>query len=104
MSKVLIIGGGVGGLACGVALQAAGFEAHGYERAGELRPVGGGLGIWCNGMRALAALGLADQVRAAGRVIEAARLITWQGKTLAVTPVAVVGQQLGLVSIGVHRG
>ena len=53
-----VIGGGIGGLAAGIALRRAGLEVEVHEGADEIRPLGAGLSIWPNGVRALRALGL----------------------------------------------
>lgn len=58
MTQAIIIGGGIGGLATGVALQQIGIEAHVFERVPVLQPVGAGLSLWVNALRALHALGV----------------------------------------------
>ena len=65
--RAAVVGAGIGGLAAGIALTRAGWEATVYEAAEELRPLGAGLSIWPNGVRALRALGLAEFVEAAPR-------------------------------------
>jgi 2-polyprenyl-6-methoxyphenol hydroxylase-like FAD-dependent oxidoreductase len=62
----VVVGGGVGGLACAVALSRAGRSVSVLERRVEVADAGTGLGMWPNAMRALDALGLGDDVRAAG--------------------------------------
>ena len=52
-----VVGAGIGGLAAGIALRKAGCDVTVYERADELRPLGAGLSIWPNGVRALRSLG-----------------------------------------------
>jgi 2-polyprenyl-6-methoxyphenol hydroxylase-like FAD-dependent oxidoreductase len=64
--RALVVGAGIGGLATAVALRRAGLEVSVLERAPELTEVGAGLSLWPNALRALDALGLGDQVRAAG--------------------------------------
>jgi thioredoxin reductase len=49
--KVLVIGGGIGGLAAAVALRRKGFVADVYEAAPELRPVGKGIWVPTNAIR-----------------------------------------------------
>ncbi|WP_433663687.1 FAD-dependent monooxygenase [Nocardia sp. CA-128927] len=68
MSKAIIVGGGIGGLAAAVALIGRGWEVEVLERAGSIAEVGAGISLWSNALRALDALGLGDQVRA--RAIE----------------------------------
>jgi 2-polyprenyl-6-methoxyphenol hydroxylase-like FAD-dependent oxidoreductase len=59
--KALIIGGGIGGLAAGVALRRVGWDVAVFEQAPAYREVGAGLTLWANAVRALAVLGLADR-------------------------------------------
>ncbi|WP_336206132.1 FAD-dependent monooxygenase [Nonomuraea sp. LPB2021202275-12-8] len=63
MAKAVVIGGGIGGLAAGIALHREGWEVSVLERASELEAVGSGLAIAVNGLRALDTLGLGDAVR-----------------------------------------
>lgn len=48
--NVAIIGAGLGGLACAIALHKQGFEVQVYEQAKDFRPVGGSLGLFPNGL------------------------------------------------------
>ncbi|SJM93490.1 FAD-dependent monooxygenase [Crenothrix polyspora] len=61
--KVLIAGGGIGGLAVGGALAELGFRVTILEQADDFREVGAGIQIAPNGIRALAALGLMGRIR-----------------------------------------
>jgi 2-polyprenyl-6-methoxyphenol hydroxylase-like FAD-dependent oxidoreductase len=62
--NVGIIGGGVGGVAAGVALHRAGIDATVYERAAALREVGAVMMLWPNATRVLNDLGVLDKVAA----------------------------------------
>ncbi|MFD7408629.1 FAD-dependent oxidoreductase [Streptomyces sp. NPDC059866] len=64
--KATVVGGGIGGLATALALLRRGWRVEVLERAPHLGDVGAGLSLWPNAMRALAALGLDDHVRARG--------------------------------------
>ncbi|MET8001860.1 FAD-dependent monooxygenase [Nonomuraea glycinis] len=68
MAKAVVIGGGIGGLTAGIALHREGWEVSVLERAPKLEPVGSGLAIAVNGLRALDTLGLGDAVRRLSRV------------------------------------
>ena len=57
-SRIVIIGGGIGGLTAAVALHQRGFEVEVYERSSKLEEVGAGLQIGPNGVKVLRALGL----------------------------------------------
>ncbi|HVT66948.1 MAG TPA: FAD-dependent monooxygenase [Trebonia sp.] len=59
-----MIGAGIGGLAAIAGLLDAGWDVTAFERAPSLEPVGAGLGLAPNGLRALDALGLGDTLRA----------------------------------------
>jgi len=60
--KVVIIGGGIGGLTAAVALARRGLTAEVYERAPALHEVGAGVGLWPNAVLALETIGLSGPV------------------------------------------
>ena len=62
--KVLIAGGGIGGLACAVNLARAGVAVHVFERSPELTEVGAGVQLGPNVTHILQAWGLMPDVRA----------------------------------------
>lgn len=64
MTRIAIIGGGIGGLTAGLALQQAGFDPILYERAAAFGAVGAGLSISPNAVHGLNALGFADWIAA----------------------------------------
>ena len=61
--KVLISGGGIGGLTAALALLKRGFDVEVYEQASALKEVGAGLQLSANGNRALYELGVGDALR-----------------------------------------
>ena len=63
--RAVIVGGGIGGLAT-AALRRVGIESVVLERADALDPVGFGLVLAENALRALDVVGLADGVSARG--------------------------------------
>ena len=68
MTRVAIIGGGIGGLNAARALCRRGIEVAIYEAAPELREIGAGVALGPNAMKALRSLGLEEDVRGiAGR-------------------------------------
>ena len=64
--RALIIGGGIAGPAVSLFLQRAGIASRIFEAHPEPATIGGGFQIAPNGMRVLAALGLAERIAAAG--------------------------------------
>ena len=68
MTRVAIIGGGIGGLTAANALSRAGIEVAVYEAAAELREIGAGVALQPNAMNVLRAIGVeADVRKVAGR-------------------------------------
>jgi 2-polyprenyl-6-methoxyphenol hydroxylase-like FAD-dependent oxidoreductase len=64
--KVAIIGGGICGLSFALNLKQRGIEACVYERAPEIKPLGVGITLLPHAMREFSALGLGDELLAAG--------------------------------------
>ncbi len=64
--QVAIIGGGICGLSLALNLKQRGIEASVYERAPEIKPLGVGITLLPHAMREFAALGIADELLAAG--------------------------------------
>ncbi|HEY5305640.1 MAG TPA: flavin-dependent oxidoreductase [Pseudolabrys sp.] len=64
--KVAIIGGGICGLSLGLNLKQRGITACVYERAPEMKPLGVGITLLPHAMREFSALGLGDELLAAG--------------------------------------
>ncbi|MBO0806643.1 MAG: FAD-dependent monooxygenase, partial [Nocardiopsaceae bacterium] len=79
MTRVAIIGGGIGGLSAALALRQAGAEVAVYEATAELREIGAGVALHPNAIRVLRALGLEEGVRKAAGTSRWA--ITRNGKT-----------------------
>lgn len=72
--KIVIIGGGIGGLVMANALQQAGFEFDLYEQAPELTEVGAAIGLSGAAMAILDRLELADEIREKGVEIKSVYL------------------------------
>lgn len=62
MRQAVIIGGGIGGLAAGLALSQRGFGVRVFEQAPQLGAFGAGIQISPNGMAVIRALGLQDHI------------------------------------------
>jgi 2-polyprenyl-6-methoxyphenol hydroxylase-like FAD-dependent oxidoreductase len=81
--RVLVVGAGLGGLALTRALRlelargprCAGVAVDVVERASAFGPLGVGIVLHPNGMRALSRLGLAEEVRAAGAVLRVMEIV-----------------------------
>ncbi len=80
--KILIVGGGIGGMTAGAALLMRGFEVEIFERAEELREVGAGIQISPNGNRALDSIGAFETLRQLSCRAERKEVRLWNtGKT-----------------------
>lgn len=82
VERVLIVGGGIGGLCAAIALRTAGFDAEVFEQAPELREVGAGVGLWSNALESLDQLGVGDEIRRASRPLRTMAGANSSGKTL----------------------
>lgn len=101
--NVLIAGAGIGGLTLAAALQKEGVQVQVLERAPALKPVGAGLVVQINAMRALARYGFDAAVRQAGATAEATVLLDWQGHVLTQGSLAPWVEKFGQPVVCVHR-
>ena len=69
--KVIVIGGGIGGLTTALSLLDKGIQVEVYEQAAELKEIGAGLQIGANGSRVLTRLGLGPDLERLGVAIHA---------------------------------
>jgi len=103
--RVGIVGGGIGGVAAGLALTRAGATVQMFEQADELREIGAGLQLGANAMKALRAWGLEDAVSAkavASRSIKYFDLET--GAALLETPLGRrAAERYGAPMLQIHR-
>ena len=87
--KVVVIGGGIGGLTVASALIARGIAVEVYEQTEELTPVGAGIQLTPNAVKVLRALGLEAGLQESGFFPQATVGYDWRsGKTVFHTPLA----------------
>lgn len=67
-TEAIIIGGGIGGLCAGLALQQLGHKVMIFECAPEIRAAGAGIAVWKNGLMALQSLGLDNRFLQSGGI------------------------------------
>jgi 2-polyprenyl-6-methoxyphenol hydroxylase-like FAD-dependent oxidoreductase len=101
--RVLIAGGGIGGIATALALQQQGIDSVVFERAPQLRDGGAGLHIWTNGMLALARLQVADQVAAIAPAQSECHFATSTGRPIGVWPVGEFVERYGQPTVAIGR-
>lgn len=90
-----IIGGGIGGLTCAIALNRQGWHVTVHEREADLSGAGTALGIWPSALHALDALDLGDQVRKLGQRQQAGRFQRPDGTRIAEIDVAKLERRSG---------
>jgi 2-polyprenyl-6-methoxyphenol hydroxylase-like FAD-dependent oxidoreductase len=100
MSQVLIVGGGLGGVATAAALHHAGIEAHVYERSAALCEIGAGLSVWPNATSVLNELGVLADARSCSGEIRRLEVRDPSGRLLSV--VTAPGSQ-AQPSLCIHR-
>lgn len=102
--EVLVVGGGIGGLASALALRRAGREVRVRERAPEFGEVGAGLQLAPNATRVLRGWGLLDEVLADGVTPE--RLVmrdALNGSDLTCLDLADAERRFGAPYVVIHR-
>lgn len=103
--KAIIIGAGIAGLSAARGLQRIGWEVAVYEQAAVLKPLGAGLVLSANALKALKVLGLLDAVLAVGQPLHQFSILNKNGQVLTHTNHQLLGKRLGIQSaISVHRG
>ncbi len=95
--RALVVGGGIGGLAAGIALGRVGVEVVVLEQAARLEAVGAGLGLAANALQALDRLGVGDAVRTRGEAAQRLLALKPSGQALVVVPLE------GREMLGIHR-
>ena len=79
--RVLVTGGGIGGLAAAVALRQAGADVHVVERAAAFGEVGAGVHLGPNATGVLRRLGLGEKLDEVGFAPERMYILRWQDDT-----------------------
>lgn len=100
--RVVVVGGGIGGLFLTKALLSKGLEVTVFEQASALGEVGAGVYLTPNGVRQLERVGLGDAVASAGaRVGDRSRYYRHDGSEIA--PVRVTDSDGWNATYGMHR-
>ncbi|MFL5108387.1 MAG: FAD-dependent monooxygenase [Xanthobacteraceae bacterium] len=105
VSRMAIVGGGIGGLTAALALLRRGIDVDVYEQAPELKEVGAGVQISSNGTRVLYALGLQEAVERISSIPTAKEIRLWStGQTWKLFDLGAISIELyGFPYVLMHR-
>jgi 2-polyprenyl-6-methoxyphenol hydroxylase-like FAD-dependent oxidoreductase len=99
-----IVGGGIGGLTLAIALRQKGFDVTLYESAPQWRPLGAGLGLAGNAVKAFQEIGIDKDVMAVSQVLQKVVICDPSGSPLMVTDSEKISKAYGVVNnFTIHR-
>ena len=101
-SLFAIIGGGIAGLSTAIALKRIGIEVTVFEAAPEFQPVGAGIMLAANAMKAFAHLGIDDKISRAGRSFNSQAVLSQSGKTITRFQTDAITKDF--TNVAIHRG
>jgi 2-polyprenyl-6-methoxyphenol hydroxylase-like FAD-dependent oxidoreductase len=101
--KVVITGGGIAGLTTAIALQQVGISCTIYEASPELKPVGAGIVLAANAIKAFKKTGIAQAILEKGRLLDAFTILDTTGKTILKTNSSLVRAKFGTDNFTIHR-
>lgn len=101
--KAIIIGAGIAGLTAAHALQQAGMEVVIYDKASELKNIGGGILIWPHGLRYLSWMDLEDCFKPFYTYVKGCKVVGSCGNEILNSPYAELYKQLGGETLPIDR-
>ena len=105
MTKAMIVGAGIGGLAAATALRETDVEVVAFERAPELSKVelGAGITLWPNAIAVLDQLGVGGEIRRRGAPLHSFEQRTRKGRLVCRWPMLEMEKRIGTPAIGIAR-
>lgn len=100
---IAVAGAGIGGLSAAIALHRMGYKVQVYEAAPHIKPLGAGLLLAANAMKAYRAIGMEAPVLQQGHLLEALCIKDAKGRRLAYTDAKRISQRYGHHNFAVHR-
>src|SRR3954447_8826876 len=101
--RVLVIGAGPGGLTAAIGLQRVGIPTEVFEEAPEIRPIGAGLGVQSNALKALMRIGVGRGLIDRGTEVRFVEVYADDDKLIARFPQGEVSDEFGLPTLNVLR-
>lgn len=99
-----ILGGGIGGLTLAIALQRKNIDVVVYESAPQWKPLGAGIGLAGNAVKAFREIGIEQDVLAVGKVLKKVVIRNIKGKALMITDSEDLSRRFGVVNnFALHR-
>ena len=101
--RIVVCGGGIGGLTSAIAFQMQGFEVQLYESATHFAPVGAGITLAYNAMQVMRRLGLDQALAGSGHRLRKVMICDRHLRPLVANALEEVEQELGVPFIGIPR-
>lgn len=98
-----ILGGGIAGLTAAIALKQMGIEATIFEAAPTIKPVGAGLVLAANAIKAYRRLGIAEKIIAKGQALSTLQILNQRGKVLTSADAIAISKKYDLHNFAIHR-
>lgn len=84
--KIIIAGGGIGGMTAALALRRVGIDVTVYEQAPAFAEIGAGMSLWPNATRILQSLGVLEEVLCSGETVNQFNLYRPDGSQISSIP------------------
>lgn len=103
MNTYCILGGGIAGLTAAIALKQAGIAATVFEAAPAIKPLGAGLLLAANAVKAYEKLGIAGRIVERGRLLPNFSILDERGRVISTVDAMAVRRKYGLHNFAIHR-
>lgn len=103
MTQIAIAGAGIAGLSCAIALQNMGYTVTVFEAAPAIKPIGAGLSLAANAIKAFDYLGIRENIINAGHALPFFNIYTQNGNMLMSTNSGSVSSRFGIDNFLIHR-
>lgn len=101
--KYTIIGGGIAGLTTAIALKKIGIDAQVFESAPAIKPVGAGLVLAANAIKAYRKLGIAKKIIKRGKLLPLFSIFDERGRIITSADAKEIGKKYDLHNFAIHR-